>query len=148
MIGHLARAFSRYKIRMCHLTGRIDRSKNRKNLVPHVAVTNSKNQGLYMNWLCLDEVTDLFALIDRYRAALSQIAIFNSNLRNRLDTDEKVIADSGYRGDGCLNLSGSRSSNDYTQSKLRARHEYFNKRLKHFNVIKRIFRHNRSIYGS
>jgi hypothetical protein len=76
-------------------------------------------------------------------ASKNDITVFQGSLRSLLLEDEYVEADSGYRGDSKLMTPQvSLSSNQRKQkSKVRARHENVNARLKVFNVLNISFRH-------
>ena len=71
------------------------------------------------------------------------INIFRVGLKGRLNANEMVVADKGYRGDSkcrtpahLVSLTDKRACN-----KALARHETVNKRLKQFKVLKEQFRH-------
>jgi hypothetical protein len=57
---------------------------------------------------------------------------------------EKYIADAGYRGGRAVTPNGQNDNEQWMQSKVRARHETLNRRLKQFGVLEQTFRHDRS----
>jgi len=77
----------------------------------------------------------------------SDIKIFRSNLKLRLGSQEFVIADSGYGDTRCLQPPLHAHPMQATYSRIRARHEVVNKRLKQFSVLTRPFRHKLSFHG-
>lgn len=65
-----------------------------------------------------------------------------------LDIGEKFIADSGYRSGGVFSVTpnGANDDKQYMQSKVRARHEVVNRRLKQWGVLGQRFRHDLSVH--
>ena len=73
----------------------------------------------------------------------SDLKIAQDAVLELLDDGEKVIADSGYRGDHrIVTPNGINDSISRIRSILRARHETVNSRLKSFNVLSHRYRHN------
>ena len=81
----------------------------------------------------------------------NDIAIFNDVLAHCLDPYERVEADCGYRGHAdkikCPENVGNPAENLAMQGRVRARHETFNGRLKNFEILKQVFRHDISYHG-
>ena len=77
------------------------------------------------------------------------IKIFRSALKHLLLPQEKVEADAGYRGDRKVRHPGHvRNWNELKAKKAaRGRHETVNGRLKNWNVIDQVFRHNLNLHG-
>lgn len=61
-----------------------------------------------------------------------------------LSDGERYIADAGYRGGRAETPNGQNNNKQWMQSKVRARHETLNGRLKQFGILVQIFRHHRS----
>lgn len=77
-------------------------------------------------------------------ASIPDIPIFPSGLRDVLQREnEFAVTDNGYADLRCVQPPGETHPLDRTLALLRARHENFNKRLKHFNVLSCTFRHDR-----
>lgn len=73
------------------------------------------------------------------------IGLFSTlGLVKKLLDYEKMIAVGGYRGIHVLNHDGS--DNYYTR--VRARHEVINRRIKSFNALGGVFRHGTHLHGS
>lgn len=72
------------------------------------------------------------------------IKIFNSKLQHYLLSSEKLIADDGYTGDCFIKKGGLSDDGENFHRLVRARHETFHKRLRHFNILKQKYRHNLS----
>ena len=71
------------------------------------------------------------------------LAIARAGILQMLEFGEKVIADAGYRGDNrVISPSGLNNFSARLHSLIRARHETLNARLKIFNVLSHVFRHN------
>ena len=81
----------------------------------------------------------------------NDIAIFNDVLAHCLDPYERMEADCGYRGHAdkikCPENVGNPAENLAMQGRVRARHETFNGRLKNFEILKQVFRHDISYHG-
>ena len=72
------------------------------------------------------------------------VKIFKETMVSKLNIDELVIADRGYKHAKCVySLAGFES----LSSSLRARHEVVNRRLKHFSVLRTVFRHDLSVHS-
>lgn len=70
------------------------------------------------------------------------LKIFKANLLHRLGPTERILADNGYRHPKCL--TPDIDMGDFEKEvhmRQRARHETVNKRLKNFNVLSHVFRH-------
>ena len=81
-----------------------------------------------------------------FYAGRHDVTIFQEDgLKDALCDDECVEVDAGYQGDDKFkNPNISQSREDRKQkSKVRARHENVNSRLKNFAVLDSIFRHNK-----
>ena len=81
-----------------------------------------------------------------YPCGVPDLKIFRLGLRKVLGTGEKVIADRGYRGD--TRIISPDDAKDEAQKKimsvLRARHVTVNARLKNWECLRRIWRHDRN----
>lgn len=75
------------------------------------------------------------------------LKIFREHLKNYLGTDEKVVADKGYRGESSCVTHSNSILRSHLLKRVRARHETVNKRLKGFFVLQHRFRHNRNKHG-
>lgn len=72
------------------------------------------------------------------------VRIFKKFMAKRLEPDELVIADRGYRHDRCV----YNSIHTNVFSKIRARHEIVNRRLKQFSALRVTFRHDLSLHSA
>lgn len=82
-----------------------------------------------------------------FEAGMHDVTIFQDHgLKDALCDDECVEVDNGYNGDDCFkNPRIAQSREDRKQkSRVRARHEIENGRLKQFAVLDAVFRHNDS----
>lgn len=76
------------------------------------------------------------------------LKIFRSCLKTFLDDNERVEVDNGYLGDdpiSCKAPGGMSSMVDErykARSRIRARHETVNARLKNFSILKQAYRHS------
>ena len=76
----------------------------------------------------------------------SDLVIFRSGLKKLLqNANEKAIADKGYRDSHCI-IPGMSSNESFT-SRIRARHESANGRLKSFHVLSHRFRHSLNLHS-
>jgi DDE superfamily endonuclease len=77
------------------------------------------------------------------------IKIFRDALVFELADGEKVEADRGYRGDKHINQSNIFMGTEGQDQKhlVQSRHETVNKRLKQWNCLHRVFRHNIDKHG-
>jgi len=66
---------------------------------------------------------------------------FKDNLRGQLQEDEMVVANDGYNNSKALTPSTSYDHRRNLFNMIRARHEIINRRLKHFNSVGGVFRH-------
>ena len=76
--------------------------------------------------------------------AWPDITIFRSELINKLDRNEMVEADKGYRGEPTKIRTPVDYRNEYdkvNKSRARARHETVNQRFKQFGVLQKTYRH-------
>lgn len=62
-----------------------------------------------------------------------------------LDESEKTVADKGYRDSNYFILPNEQ--NNIRHKKIMSRHETVNKRIRHFNILKNKFRHNKQLHG-
>lgn len=69
--------------------------------------------------------------------------IFIDNMKNNLLPNEYVVADRGYTDNKCIGPDVSPCHFD-VHRRTRARHETVNERLKNFNVVHHVFRHDLS----
>ena len=69
--------------------------------------------------------------------------IFNAALLHELDENELVVADGGYRGEGCRTPTGYNELIDRMCAVARARHETINHKFKEFNCLKTVYRQER-----
>lgn len=67
--------------------------------------------------------------------------MFKSNLRDRLWSSEKVVADGGYSGEKVLSFDELTSTDQRKFILLRAKHEALNGRLKCFGVLSQVVLH-------
>lgn len=74
------------------------------------------------------------------------IKIFTEGMYNCLATDEFVIADRGYSGDACITPDTVPMEHISLHKRIRARHETANERLKNFNVLRNVYRHDISTH--
>lgn len=80
-----------------------------------------------------------------FPAGTPDISIFRTKLKYKLArADEFAICDNGYTDDRCIQPPGTNNRFHYTLSRVRARHENLNRRLKQFNVLGHRFRHDLS----
>lgn len=74
------------------------------------------------------------------------VKIFKNYLAKRLAINERIVADKGYKNDRCFyNIPNHPES---FSSRIRARHETVNRRLKHFSVLGSMFRHDISLHSA
>lgn len=73
--------------------------------------------------------------------------IFKLDMKGALQNDEYVIADGGYTDYKCIRNVMASSVSTKIHQQIRARHETVNERLKNFNVLRHIFRHDLSKHG-
>ena len=77
---------------------------------------------------------------------MTDCVIFMAGMVNFLEDDERVEADDGYLNASpmyakCPGAMTARKDRLQLQSKVRARHETFNKRLKQWKILADIYRH-------
>lgn len=72
----------------------------------------------------------------------TDLMIFRSDLKNRLESDEFVIADEIYKDRNCIRKSFLAGSHKRKAERILSRHETLNGRLKRFGVLSQQFRHN------
>jgi DDE superfamily endonuclease len=77
------------------------------------------------------------------------IRIARDWLYKELRTDERYIADAGYRDGGqhSITPSGYNNEFEYMAAKVRARHENINARIKIFNILSTPFRNELNKHG-
>ena len=80
------------------------------------------------------------------------INIFRSSLISHLEHGERVEADDGYVGDHPLYVKfpagfANPKSNEFMQTRVRSRQETVNKKFKHFEILKVIFRNDLELHG-
>lgn len=74
---------------------------------------------------------------------MAWFTIYRSNLKAKLDIDEYVVADVGYRDDSVILPSELTIQEGINlHNRVRTRHETLNSRLKNFSVLKETFRHD------
>lgn len=78
---------------------------------------------------------------------MNDLSIFRQGMKLQLDDGERVIADSGYRDTSCITPDEAYLLPGRIHSRLRARHETVNARLKDFNVLFKRFRHDVAFHG-
>lgn len=92
----------------------------------------------------------LVSISGPFPAGTTDLAIFQSNLKNMIPAGKKVIADQGYNGEPQListrNILDSQLIREF-KSRARARHETFNGRLKTSSVLKNFFRQTLDKHG-
>ena len=81
------------------------------------------------------------------------IKIFRSCLARWLDPSERVEADDGYIGEApqrvkCPGSAANPTENQAMQSRVRSRHETLNGRLKNWEILKQVFRHDILEHGN
>ena len=81
------------------------------------------------------------------------IKIFCSFLAHWLDPSERVEADDGYIGEApqrvkCPGSAANPTENQAMQSRVRSRHETLNGRLKNWENLKQVFRHDILEHGN
>ena len=81
------------------------------------------------------------------------IKIFCSCLAHWLDPSERVEADDGYIGEApqrvkCPGSAANPTENQAMQSRVRSRHETLNGRLKNWENLKQVFRHDILEHGN
>jgi hypothetical protein len=81
------------------------------------------------------------------------IKIFRSCLAHWLDPSERVEADDGYIGEApqrvkCPGSAANPTENQAMQSRVRSRHETLNGRLKNWEILKQVFRHDILEHGN
>ena len=78
--------------------------------------------------------------------AFPDIKIFRLKLKTHLHLGERVIADQGYKGDYavCTKLDAKNEDHKKSMSVARARHETVNGRLKQWQCLRQVWRHDRS----
>lgn len=75
-------------------------------------------------------------------------SIFCQQMKQKLLDGEFVIGDAGYTDRKCIRQSPNHSDiNSIWHSRLRARHETVNARLKSYQVLHQIFRHDKSLHS-
>lgn len=72
------------------------------------------------------------------------VKIFNDRLKHKLQENEKLIADDGYKGNYFINKSNLSSDGAVFHKLIRARHETVHKRIRHFGIMKQVYRHQRA----
>lgn len=75
------------------------------------------------------------------------IKIFNSKMCTLLQDGEKVVADNGYTSERCITPDSVRDSDKKVHTRLRARHESCNARIKSFGILKHTYRHSLSSHN-
>lgn len=73
------------------------------------------------------------------------LRIFRLGMKHALLPNKKVIADGGYPDEHCVTRTAVREAERDIFSRVRARHETANRRLKQFYVIGHRFRHSISL---
>ena len=78
--------------------------------------------------------------------AFPDIKIFRLKLKDNLHPGERVIADMGYKGDHavCTKMDAKTEAHKKSMSIARARHETINRRLKQWQALSQVWRHERS----
>lgn len=73
----------------------------------------------------------------------NDVMIFQDKLKKKLCRGERVEADGGYQDPKCDGPKDMclRMSQEYAKKVLRGRHETVNRRMKVFNCLKHVFRH-------
>lgn len=74
--------------------------------------------------------------------AYPDLKIFRKGLRNALYHDERVIADCGYSDVKCVTPDDLHGRRKRIASRLRARHEIINGRIKNYGIMRHRFRHD------
>ena len=73
------------------------------------------------------------------------IKIFKKFMLNMIGPEEMVVADRGYKHEKCVySIPGIDPT---VSSCIRARHEIVNRRMKHFQVLSTVFRHNLKLHA-
>jgi hypothetical protein len=80
-----------------------------------------------------------------FPAGQNDISIYRKEggLKSKIPANKRVIGDEGYKGEvqiSTRNPFDSRAIKEF-KSRVKARHETFNGRLKHFNILDECFRH-------
>jgi hypothetical protein len=81
------------------------------------------------------------------------VRIFRYSLRSFLDENERVIADNGYVSEDPMfckvprGISTAVDGRGKERSIVRARHETVNSRLKNFEILKQVYRHDPLDHG-
>ena len=77
--------------------------------------------------------------------AFPDLKIFQLKLKVCLRLGEKVIADKGYKGDQsvCTPLDSKNEEHEKSMAICRARHETINRRLKQWQCLQQVWRHDR-----
>ena len=78
---------------------------------------------------------------------MPDISIFRLKLKQKLGCREKVMADSGYKGEAKVSRPDDAAighDNRVAASQLRGRHEGINGKLKRWGILRQLFRHNRN----
>jgi hypothetical protein len=81
------------------------------------------------------------------------IKIFRSGLAHFLDEYERVEADDGYIGEApqkvkCPGCASNPTENQEMQNRVRSRHESLNGRLKNWEILKSMYRHDIMEHGN
>ena len=82
----------------------------------------------------------------------NDISIFRSSLMSHLEHGERVEADDGYIGEHpryikCPAGFANPDITEFMQKRVRSRQETVNKRFKHFEILKQIFRNDLDLHG-
>ena len=82
-----------------------------------------------------------------YRAGkFNDLQIFKHELKNLLNENELVIADSMYKDSTCIRPEQCFPENMNLHRRVRAHHEYVNGLLKRFKVLSSTFRHRHNLH--
>lgn len=81
--------------------------------------------------------------------AYPDVSIFEKGLAHQLEQNERVIADNGYKHPRCITRDSASKNHALSSlcSTIRARHETVNRRIKQFNILKSVFRHNVQLHS-
>ena len=82
----------------------------------------------------------------------NDMSIFRSSLMSHLEHGERVEADDGYIGEHpryvkCPAGFANPAATEFMQRRVRSRQETVNKRFKHFEILKQIFRSDLDKHG-
>ena len=69
------------------------------------------------------------------------IKIFKNSMVQALREEECLIADNGYNHQKCITPNTVSDDNRKLHSRIRARHETVNRRLKIFSILRQVYRH-------